>query len=406
MGTIRLAVFSTHPIQYQAVLWRLLAASPRLHVEVFFATDMSVRGYQDVEFGSTVKWDVPLTDGYAHTFLSRDPRIQRVTRWYPRARCLGPLLDRFQPDVALITGYNARFWLEVILHLRSRGVPLLIRHEASDTAVSRSPIRHLFRDICLRALYAQISGFGAIGTAAKFHLHRLGVPATRVVDTPYCVDSEALKAQARSWLPQRPSLRAELGIGAGECVFLFSGKLIPKKQPLLIFDALAHLSSERKQQIHLIVMGDGELRAQVEQRGREVLGRRFHATGFVNQSEMGRWYAAADCLVLPSQKGAGETWGLVVNEALHFGLPVIASDGVGCHSDLIPDQQTGRVFPSGDARAFARHLNELADELPGRRADYAAQAAIRIESFTTEKVVEGLIKLIERAADPSGTQVV
>jgi glycosyltransferase involved in cell wall biosynthesis len=118
---------------------------------------------------------------------------------------------------------------------------------------------------------------------------------------------------------------------------------------------------------------------------------------------MGRWYAAADCLVLPSQKGAGETWGLVVNEALHFGLPVIASDGVGCHPDLIPDQHTGRVFPSGDARAFARHLNELADELPGRRGDYAARAAMRIENFTLEKVVEGLIKLIQRAADPSGT---
>lgn len=69
---IRLAIFATHPIQYQAPVWRSLAMDDGLEVMVFFATDMSVRGYRDVEFGTKVKWDVPLTEGYPHVFLSTD----------------------------------------------------------------------------------------------------------------------------------------------------------------------------------------------------------------------------------------------------------------------------------------------------------------------------------------------
>lgn len=402
---IRLAVFCTHPIQYQVPLWRALAASPLLHVEVFYATDMSIRGYRDTGFGTTVKWDVPLTDGYAHTFLSRDPQIQRVTPWHPGAGWLGSLLDRFQPDVALITAYGGRFWLEVILQLRLRGVPVVLRHEASDTAAGRGAVRHLLRDLCLRVLYSQISGFGAIGTAAKRHLNRLGVSAARVVDTPYCVDSDLLEAQARRWLPQRPFLRAALGVAAEDCIFLFSGKLVPKKAPLLLLRALGNLRPESLRRVHLLVLGDGEQRGMVEAEGRRLLGERCHVLGFINQSELGRYYASADCLVLPSEAAAGETWGLVVNEALHFGLPVIASDGVGCHPDLIPDRRTGQVFPSGDASALARHLDELAGELPGRRGDYAAQAAARIENFTSGKVVQGLVKLVQSAAHLSGIQV-
>ncbi len=402
---IRLAIFSTHPIQYQVPLWRALATSARLDVEVFFATDMSIRGYRDVEFGTAVKWDVPLTGGYTHTFLSRDPRIQQVTLRHPGAGWLGPLLDRFQPDVALITAYGSRFWLEVVLQLRLYGIPIVIRHEASDTAVDRTGAKNALRDLCLRVLYAQIVGFGAIGTAARRHLHRLGIPETRVVSTPYCVDSALLQEQARQWLPLRLQMRTALGIAAGDCAFIFSGKLIPKKAPLLLLQALGGLPPEHLSRVHLIVLGEGELRDAVESQGRRLLGKRFHLVGFVNQSELGRYYASADCLVLPSGAAAGETWGLVVNEALHFGLPVIASDGVGCHPDLIPDRRTGRVFPSGDAVALARHLDELAGELPARRCDYAAQAAARIENFTLEKAAQGLVKLIECAAHHTGSQV-
>ena len=395
---IRLAVFSTHPIQYQAPLWRALAASPLLNVKVFFASDMSIRGYRDSEFGAPVKWDVPLTEGYPHTFLSRDSRIQQITFLHPGAGCLRRKLKGFRPDVALILGYGNRFWLEVVLQLRLYGIPVIIRHEASDFAVRRDGIKNVFRNFCLRVLYSQIAGFGAIGTAARCHLNRFGISESRIVSTPYSVDSAFFYLQSQRWLPHRMDLRAALGISAGDCVFVFSGKLIPKKAPLLLLLAIARLSPECLRRVHLLFIGDGEQRGAVEAEGRRLLGARCHIMGFVNQSELGRYYVSADCLVLPSEAAAGETWGLVVNEALHFGLPVIASDGVGCHPDLIPDHHTGRVFPSGDVSALARHLDELAGELPRRRDYYAAQAAARIKNFNIEKVAQGLVKLAQITA--------
>jgi glycosyltransferase involved in cell wall biosynthesis len=191
-------------------------------------------------------------------------------------------------------------------------------------------------------------------------------------------------------------LRAKLGFGAGDVALIFSGKLIPKKQPLLIFDAIERLSAENKQRIHLIVMGDGELRAAVERKGRKVLGARFHQAGFVNQSEMGQWYAAADCLVLPSKKGAGETWGLVVNEALQFGLPAVVSDGVGCYPDLV-GPATGRVFQSGSADDLVRALTETMSSLLGNRGATAAACRERVGSFSLASAERGLAQTLQQA---------
>ena len=83
---------------------------------------------------------------------------------------------------------------------------------------------------------------------------------------------------------------------------------------------------------------------------------RSHFAGFQNQSELGRYYSAADCLILPSLT---ETWGLVVNEALQFGIPAIVSDKVGCHPDLIVEGKTGFVFPAGDDQRLADQLSKV-----------------------------------------------
>jgi glycosyltransferase involved in cell wall biosynthesis len=399
---LRVAVLATHPIQYQAPLWRGLALRPDLKLHVFFGSDISVRGYRDEEFGVKVQWDVPLLAGYEHTFLSRDPALQRISFWEPRARGLRGHLSNFSPDVVLLTAYNSMFWIGALLQARALGLSVVLRHEASDAAASRSPRKAFVRDLMLRGFYSQIARFAAIGTEARRHLGRLGIPADRIGWAPYCVDSAQVEAQVGQWQPRRDELRAKLGIGAGDVALIFSGKLIPKKQPLLIFDAIERLSVGNKQRIHLIVMGDGELRAAVERKGREILGARFHPAGFVNQSEMGRWYAAADCLVLPSQKGAGETWGLVVNEALQFGLPAVVSDGVGCHPDLI-GPATGRVFRSDSAEDLARALTETLDNLLNDRA--AAACRERAGSFSLGSAERGLAEALQQAGSGRASKV-
>jgi glycosyltransferase involved in cell wall biosynthesis len=116
-------------------------------------------------------------------------------------------------------------------------------------------------------------------------------------------------------------------------------------------------------------------------------------TGFLNQSEIVRAYVAADCLVLPSD--AGETWGLVVNEAMACGLPAIVSDQVGCGMDLVHEQETGATFPMGDVTALANRIEEFAadpDELiaMGQRAQQLV-----LTHYSVERAVEGTLSAIE-----------
>jgi glycosyltransferase involved in cell wall biosynthesis len=113
--------------------------------------------------------------------------------------------------------------------------------------------------------------------------------------------------------------------------------------------------------------------------------------GFRNQSELPAIYAAADVLVLPSDRQ--ETWGLVINEAMAAGLPVIASDAVGCVPDLIAPGVTGDRFPPGDVKALAAALKGLKDD-PTRGPRMATAAAKRVSEFSAERAAAGVMEAV------------
>lgn len=398
---IRVAICATHPIQYQAPLWRRLAARSELDLHAYFATDMSVRGYKDREFGVSLAWDTPLLEGYSHTFLSTDPAIQRITFRSPGAKGLLPALRDFRPQVGVMTAYMNRFHLGAWAVFRRLGVPIVMRHEASDVAHARSGWKAKLRDFGLRRFYARIDRFAVIGTEARRHLLRLGVPVSKLGDAPYCVDSDYVAAQAASWLPKREQLRDSLGIKKSDRVLVFSGKLIPKKDPRLIGDAIKVLkngaNSSKAELLHVVFAGDGELRAVLEPQMHALLGARSHFLGFLNQGQMGRAYAVGDALVLPSRRGSGETWGLVVNEAMQYGLPALVSDGVGCHADLVKAGRTGWVFTSGDAGGLADALEQFLDLDAVIENEMKTAIAANVEAFSLNAAAKGLAEAIQSA---------
>lgn len=391
-ATLRLAVCATHPIQYQAPVWRRLAEMPNMSFHAFFGTDMGVRGYHDREFATRVKWDTPLVSGYPHTFLSTDPKIRRIGFWQPAATGLPKAFRTFRPDVVLLTAYAGRFHLEALWAAKQVGAKVLMRHEASDVAVTRSRLKRRVRDGLLRRLYRRVDGFAVIGREARKHLFRLGVSESRMGVAPYCVDTDFFAAEVARWNPQRDQLRSELGIGPQDVALVFSGKLIPKKDPLLIAAALRLLRPDVLERIHLLVAGDGELRGEMERAVHDVLGGRGRFFGFLNQSEIGRVYAAGDLLVLPSRAGAGETWGLVVNEAMQFGLGVLVSDGVGCAPDLVA-HSTGLLFRSGSAAAAAVALQIGVESILANPGGFSSGARRRIKDFTAARAADGLAGL-------------
>src|SRR5205823_1467894 len=198
-----------------------------------------------------------------------------------------------------------------------------------------------------------------VGTSNAEYLRHYGVSPERLFFAPHFVDNDFFATAADAARHQPGGARTRFGIAPGAVVFLFAGKFTAKKRPVDLLEALARLRAANVDANGLFV-GDGPLRAQLEQRARE-LGAPVVFTGFMNQGEIAAAYAAADCLVLPSD--GGETWGLVVNEAMACGVPAIVSDAVGCAPDLIDEESTGFTFPLGDIKALAQRIaraNELA----------------------------------------------
>jgi glycosyltransferase involved in cell wall biosynthesis len=380
---MKIGIFVTHPIQYFSPIWRQLAATAGVEVMVHFFSDHSVRGGLDPGFGVPVAWDLPILDGYPHRFITRDADLSR-----PRGIVMADarrLLADGAFDVVMFHGYTHGFERQLLAAAPSLGIKTLMRGEFTDDLpeTGRSRLKRWMRNLYLRRFYSQVDAFCYIGARAREHLLSHGVAARCMFFSPYSVDSAQFESQRQRF--DRAAVRKEMGIAGNSIAILFSGKLIPRKAPLLLVQAIAKLKDPGR--ISLIIIGDGELRRQVESEGRALLGARLIMPGFVNQSELGRYFSAADLFVLPS---IFETWGLVVNEAMQFGLPAVVSRRVGCHQDLVIEGKTGFTFESGDAAGLAGAIDQFFSATADR-AKMGHAAHDHIALYSTERSVAGIL---------------
>jgi len=352
---IRLTVVLTHPVQYYSPWFRFIAARcPELALTVVYATEPSAE-QQGVGFGRPVTWDVPLREGYESLVVRPVRPGESVSserfRGLDVREVARAVLDT-RPDVALVPGWHSITLLRAIRACRRAGIPLLYR---GDTHWGTGPggWRRLPWRLRTWLLLRCFDGYLAVGRRAREYLVRFGAPGPRIFASPHCVDNEAFAGAAARHRPPaaRAAARAALGLAPQAFVVLQVGKFEPRKRPLDVVRAVATLGGG----VSLLMVGSGELEEACRAEGRR-LNVRVAFAGFLNQSEMGRAYAAADCLVLAS---ASESWGLVVNEALATGLPCVGSDGAGCVPDLVSPGETGEVFAAGDPAALADAIERV-----------------------------------------------
>jgi glycosyltransferase involved in cell wall biosynthesis len=156
----------------------------------------------------------------------------------------------------------------------------------------------------------------------------------------------------------------------------------------LLAAAICSLPEAARKRLHLLFVGDGPLRAQVEQQLAASPAVSASFAGFQNQDTLASYYQAADLLVLPSRER--ETWGVVVNEALLNGLPCIVSDRVGCHPDLIKPGVTGEVCPANDVQGLAQSLQSLLTRVPSAStSEHCRELAAR---YSVSAAAEGIAK--------------
>jgi glycosyltransferase involved in cell wall biosynthesis len=388
---VRLAYLVSHPIQYQAPLLRRIAQEPDIDLTVFFGSDFSVRGYRDEGFGVGVKWDVPLLEGYRHVFLPKLRDGENVSVACPlnygilRALRGGTSGAKF--DALWVHGYATANAMHAMIAAKALGIPVLLRAESWLRDRGRSGLTLGLKRMFFAGLEQLVSGVLPIGTLnAEYWQHYFGDDVPQF-PMPYAVDNGYFAGRAREAAGRRAELRGELGLDAERPVILFASKLQERKHCDDLIAAYARLASGGAQPLpYLVVVGDGEQRGALERQAAAngLNGIRF--CGFRNQSELPRFFDLATVFVLPSRH---EPWGLIVNEVMNAGRPVVVSDDVGCGPDLIEDGVNGCVYPVGDVEALAGALRRVL-ETPGRAEEMGAQAFARVQAWGFEEDVRGL----------------
>ncbi|HTY49498.1 MAG TPA: glycosyltransferase family 4 protein [Steroidobacteraceae bacterium] len=362
---VRLAVVSTHPIQYYAPQFAALARLASLRLRVFYTWPQAARTVADAGFGRDIRWDLPLLSGYDHEFVENTaPRpgpdhFRGVVN--PR---LCRAIAAWKPDAVLVFGWNLYSHLQALRYFKGR-VPVLFRGD-STLLDPRPPLATLARRLMLRWVYRHIDAAIAVGSNNADYFRWCGVPSARIAFAPHAIDTARFADEA-AHAQQTRRFREQLGIAAGERVLLYAGKLIPKKDPLLLLQAYL----DCRHPGHLVFVGDGALepalRTLAQGRGN------VHFLPFQNQQAMPAVYRLGDVFVLPSC-GPGETWGLAINEAMASGRPVIASDRCGGARDLIDEGVNGWVFRAGDRGRLAARIAEVMSCDAGRLSGMGAAA--------------------------------
>jgi glycosyltransferase involved in cell wall biosynthesis len=389
---VRLAYLVSHPIQYQAPLLRRIAQEPDIDLTVFFGSDFSVRGYRDEGFGVGVKWDVPLLDGYKHEFLPRLRDGQDVGVMTPLNRGIVSRLrgrgGELPFDALWVHGYASANSMHGMIAAKALGIPVLLRAESWLRDRGRSGVMLTLKNLFFAGLKLMVDGVLPIGTLnAEYWRHYFGDDVPQFL-MPYAVDNGYFAQRAREAQAGRKSLRAELGIDPARPVILFASKLQARKHCDHLIEAYARLSPApgTEPNPYLVIVGDGEERAALEQQAAATGFSSIRFCGFRNQSELPRFFDLATVLVLPSRH---EPWGLIVNEGMNAARPAIVSDDVGSGPDLIENGVNGCIYPVGDVDALTNALRRVLD-VPGAAAAMGQRAFERIQSWGFEEDVKGL----------------
>jgi glycosyltransferase involved in cell wall biosynthesis len=359
----KLAIVATHPIQYQAPLWRRLAQNPLFDVKVFYADAHGTAESFDPLYGKTFSWDVPLLEGYDYEFLKsvRIPGLPGPTACYYPLR-LGQKIAAGEFEAVLILGYMSGAAWAGYRAARRLGLPIFIRGDSHLVGRNLTGARARIKMAILSHFLRRITCCLAIGEWNRQYWRHYGVPDEKIRKTFFSVDNARFQETLARGKTEIGGLRNAWGVSSEATVFAFSGNLQPHKGVDVLIRAFLQLLAQRID-VHLLIIGKGPVETELK----AVAGGtdRIHWVGFVNQSKMPLYLAAADVFVLPSYMDA---WGLVVNEAMACGLPCIVSNAVGAGPDLVSGPDTGLVFPAGDVDRLYASLERATD--PAVRAHW------------------------------------
>lgn len=376
----KLAIITTHPIQYNAPLFQLLSQRNRIQVKIFYTWSQAQKEVYDPGFGQTRTWDIPLLEGYEYTFVENTASRPGSHHFRGiRNPTLVQEIQQWQADAILVFGWSFFSHLKCMRYFKNK-IPVLFRGDS--TLLDEQPgVKTALRRLLLRWIYRSVDKVLFVGINNRAYYLAHGVTEDQLVYAPHAIDNQRFgdKNGRAEWKLTREAL----GLDSNAFVVLFAGKLEEKKDPFFLLTLAGKL---KQPDIRFVLVGNGPLEETLKEKAAH--DKRIYFLPFQNQSQMPAVYRLANVFILPS-KGPGETWGLAANEAMASGIPVVLSEKVGGAADLVCDDLNGLVFKRNDSETVVSFLSSLyCNREKLVRANQAARA--QVQHFSFQKIAEAI----------------
>jgi glycosyltransferase involved in cell wall biosynthesis len=296
-------------------------------------------------------------------------------------------------DALWIHGHGVAANLIALAAAKSIGIPVFMRCD-TRLGLQRAGWKAALHKPAMSVLYRMLDGFLAVGSANRDFYRAMGVPDNRISLVPYAVDNARFKAKATLSHEQRLATRRRYGISSDLPAIIYVSKFMRRKHPDHLVEATRRLAAEGLA-FDLVLAGNGEMQAELDQ----LVGDLPYVVmpGFINQHEMPMLLGACEIFVLPAED---EPWGLIVNEAMCAGLPVVVSSEVGCVADLVEDGGNGQTIRAGDIDGLTNALRPIVAD-PILRNAMSTRSRELIEGWSFRECLQGLREAVARTCSKS-----
>jgi glycosyltransferase involved in cell wall biosynthesis len=372
----KLAIVTSHPIQYNAPVFSLLAQRGVIAIKVFYTWSQAADKVFDPGFGKVRAWDIPLLDGYEHSFvtnIAKEPGSHHF-RGINNPGLISAI-EEWEPDAVLLFGWAFQSHLKCLRYFKNRR-PVFFRGDSTllnETGGLGTALRRVF----LKWVYRHIDIAFYVGEANKAYFLKHGVRASQLRKAPHAVDNHRFSKITEGDKERLAALKEQLAIASNDFVLLFAGKIEPVKNPFFMVHLAERLSDP---QIKFLIVGNGVLEGPLKEAAKR--DARIKFLDFQNQSGMPLIYRLGNVFVLPS---ISETWGLGANEAMACGLPVMLSDKAGGAVDLVIENENGIVIAENDLDKAVSYVQRLKGD-PVLYGEQRRKACEQIQQFSFENI--------------------
>jgi len=386
---IRVCIIGYVPTPYRVPFYNLLVKKyNKYNFKVFFFTKLEPSRLWDLD-KYRFEFEYECLKGMAIKYRKKDGDLCILYINFS----LFKKLFAFRSDIIVSTGHNSLTSAFALFYAKIFRTPFVLWFE--QTLLSEPKKKFLGRFVrgLAKKIFINFSDAYIVpGSLAKEYLVRNGARDDRIFISPYAIDLEYFTNQVKESALKKEEVKRCLKLNSENKCIVFAGQLIWRKGVFTLLDAYNLLSVEEKKKTYLLLLGSGMLEEQIKQYCRENNLENVLMPGYKQQDELIKYFDISDIFVLPSRY---DTWGMVVNEAMACGLPVIVTKGVGASGDIVVNGVNGYIVNVDNPQELYLAIKKMLDdeELTAKMSKKSIEI---ISSWTLDRAVRGFDDAIMR----------